>query len=238
MTLPAVLLAMVSLAACATGGGGGRSRAALLLSDAPPPRPDCHVEPGPSPLPPISAIADSAGLFYGLTRLGNETGAVRQDTAYLLLSVRYDRDRRVSTVFRISSYLPEGAEAKVLGEVRRHLGAGPANTESLRLRIAFTRPMMVRVGRSERCPPPIGARIGSTRNSAGDGDVHIVPPKFHVVVLDNGQLGAVTVLRGSGDDEFDRALIDALRQSARSPGTIDGKPATMEFDMSVPVAGH
>ncbi len=219
--------------ACATGSGGS-SRSALLLSDAPPPRAGCHVEANPSPIPALSTIADSAGLTSTLTRFARQSGTMADDSDYVILSVRYDARRVVQKVFPIRGWLPDGTDGAIADVVQAHLTSGPASTESLRLRVSLSRPVMIRVGRSERCEPTTGTRIRII-SRVMDPVSAPVPPLLHVLVHESGKAESVAIIRSSGNDDLDRIAMEAVARSHHSPGLIDGRPADMEFDETVQI---
>lgn len=149
-TRPLLLAALVvGAGACASTGGMERTS---LLSEAPPARERaCRVAASPSELPAAESLVDAGALAEEAARLWSAAG--RPASAYVLLSLRYDRDgmnvRRAVLEHNVEGAVADSLQRLVFAHRRQ---AAPAEAEwGVRLRVDLGEAPRLRVGRREVC---------------------------------------------------------------------------------------
>jgi protein TonB len=116
--------------------------------------------------------------------------------------------------------------------------------------------------RAYRCQPSYSTRSLTSSNSpanagAGGDDIapgppaplsHNNPPRYpdearrrgiegtvvlRIEVLENGTVGDISALTSSGSELLDSAAIEAVKQSAFEPATVDGKPQRWRGELPI-----
>jgi hypothetical protein len=238
----AALLAL----ALAAGGCALRGEDSLqreqLLSEIPANRLGCVVETEPRILPPANRLVDSVALTSELATLRDAEEA----TGHVLISLAYDR-----AGINIRRDLLEHSTTPLIADsVQRMVFAARQEQEEAiaewgaRLRIDFTEPITLRVGRRESCPPDPrdrqlreaveGAVPQGLRLRRGTRDRRVV---MRTLVNEAGLVVRSQIVRGDlGGSTLERDLDRFLRQFLFVPATIDGQPvaAWLEIPLRVP----
>ena len=226
--IPAILI-FLGLPASAQGG-----REAQLLSDRPAPRRSCQVVREPRTLPTVASLGDYAALLQQMEAFTRDHPTRGDSTPYAVYSVTV-RDGRVRTLRGIEYFLPAGRDGELAATLRDAMGASDLPDGTFRVRVDLGERPLVRVGRSERCPPELPTRFRVQSMAVLNGPA---PRAVRVRMLVNadGQIMNVILLGNSGRPDFDRFLQESLRGRQIPPGLLDGEPVQMEHEQLIQFA--
>lgn len=232
----ALLAVLLAAAGCASVSGKvdemQDDRALLLLSDDAPPRRGCSILRDPSALPAVSSLADSAALAAAVLDVARQ-GRITDPNTFMLLSVEILPDGNIGRFRAIDWFMPQELNATLERAVRMQLRPTTVGAGNVRLRVEPTTGV-VRIGRSERCPPVETTRF-ELQTPATMGNVNLQPALLRVRVLADGTLAGWNVLRSTGSDEIDRWILSQLPQRRYQPGLVDGIPTEMDYEQTVRV---
>lgn len=231
MRLPLPPAVLILLAGCSSAiAGADRS---VLLSDKPPARPTCHILWQPAPLPSLSQLADSAALTAALSHFA-ERNPLREGSSRALYSLAFDASGRVERLKAIDYWLPQGQEEAFTALVRQHLRPEIDLPASMRLLVQPDSEPMVKIGRSERCPPQSGTSFRLFAPALSQLQ-RPQPLRVRIHVDEKGRVRGIQLLSSSGDAELDRWVTDTLQRYEFSPGLIDGVPTAMDHEQNIQI---
>ncbi|HEU4559830.1 MAG TPA: energy transducer TonB [Longimicrobium sp.] len=233
---PRAIRAAAALAAAALlsfpAAAGAQSRAEQLLSDRPPPRDGCTIAREPRQLPTLSQLADSAALATAASEFAARH-PLREGAIFGLYSIAFNAGGAVERVKDLDYMMPQGRADEFESLLRQHLRAQrPGRSFSVRVRIEPAGNPVFRVGRSEVCEPMANTRFTVEAPSLAGGR-RPTPIRVRALVGEDGTVGDVQIVRGSGSDELDRWVQDSLRRSRFQPGLVDGVRVPMEYEETV-----
>lgn len=233
---PRAVRAGVALAAAALllvpAAAGAQSRAEQLLSDRPAPRDGCTIAREPRQLPALSQLADSAALAAAVSEFATRY-PLREGAIFGLYSIAFNAEGAVERVKDLDYMMPQGRADEFESLLRQHLRAQrPGRSFSVRLRIQPAGNPVFRVGRSEVCEPLANTRF-SVEAPSLEGGRRPTPIRVRALVDEDGNVGDVQIVRGSGSDELDRWVQDTLRRRRFQPGLVDGVRVPMEYEETV-----
>jgi len=211
-----------------------QSRAEKLLSDRPPPRHDCTIATTPGRLPTLSQLVGDSATFATAVAEYARQHPLRDGGMFALYSIAFTPEGTVERVKDLDYLLPQGGADQFASLVRASLRPQAAGKSwSVRLRIEPGAATVFRVGRSEVCEPQAMTRFTVEAPSLAGGR-RPTPLRLRVFVDARGNVTDVNLLRGSGSDELDRWVLDALRENPFSFGLVDGVAVPMTVDVTVP----
>lgn len=226
---------LLLLSACAAAGSitASADRTALLLTDKPPPREGCRIVYEPNPLPSVSEIADSAALAAAVSSFA-QRHPLRDGSMRALYSVQFDASGRVNRLAPIDYWLPQGQAEVFASLVRQNLRRQTRGPLSLRLWVEPTATSILRVGRSEQCPPEARTRFKLTAPAAFPID-RPRAVRVRVFVDANGRARGTELASSSGSAELDRWVMETLQRHEFTPALLDGVPVAMEYTETVQI---
>lgn len=211
-----------------------QSRAEKLLSDRPPPRHDCTIATTPGRLPTLSQLVGDSATFATAVAEYARQHPLRDGGMFALYSVAFTAEGTVERVKEFDYLLPQGGADEFTSLVRASLRPQAADKSwSVRLRIEPGAAIVFRIARSEICEPESLTRFSVEAPSLVGGR-RPTPLRLRVFVDARGNVTDVQLLRGSGSDELDRWVLDALHQNPFSFGLVDGVAVPMTVDVTVP----
>jgi TonB family protein len=211
-----------------------QSRTEQLLSDRPAPRHGCSIAPTPGRLPALSQLVGDSATFATAVAEYARQHPLRDGGMFALYSVAFTAEGTVERVKELDYLLPQGGADEFTSLVRASLRPQAAGKSwSVRMRIEPGAATVFRVGRSEVCEAESLTRFTVEAPSL-EGGRRPTPLRLRVLVDARGNVTDVQLLRGSGSDELDRWVLDALRQNSFSFGLVDGVAVPMAVDVTVP----
>lgn len=211
-----------------------QSRAEQLLSDRPAPRRGCSISTVPGHLPALSQLVGDSATFAAAVAEYARQHPLRDGGMFALYSVAFTPEGAVERVKELDYLLPQGGADEFTSLLRASLRPQPAGKAwSVRLRIEPGAATVFRVGRSETCEAESLTRFTVEAPSL-EGGRRPTPLRLRVQVDARGNVTDVQLLRGSGSDELDRWVLDALRGNPFSFGLVDGVAVPMAVDVTVP----
>jgi hypothetical protein len=232
------LVAALALASFAAPASAQKDRADVLLSDRPAPRHDCRVMDTPRTLPAVAQLADSVGLAQGLATYASKYPLAGDRRMYAVYSIGFDAAGRIERLQPIDYLLPQGYEGDLNELVRSTVhGQRAGNPVSLRLRVEPAAQPVMRVGRSEQCPPQANMRFEVLATGALALQ-HPSPIRARATVDSTGHVVAMRITQPSGEQYIDAWVEEVLNQHVFTPGLIDGVPWLMEAEESFFIRGR
>ena len=226
----AALTAAVLLAFPAAGHA--QSRAEQLLSDRPAPRDGCTIAREPRQLPTLAQLADSAALATAVSEFATRY-PLRDRAIFGLYSIAFNGEGAVERIKDLDYMMPQGRADEFESLLRQHLRAQrPGKSFSVRVRVEPAGNPVFRVGRSEVCEPLANTRFEVAAPSL-EGGRRPTPIRVRALVDEDGNVGDVQIVRGSGSDELDRWVQDTLRRRRFQPGLVDGVRVPMNYEETV-----
>ena len=220
------------LLVCASASAQG-SRERDLLSTREAPRRSCRVLHEPRTLPTVSQLGDSAGIATQLGDYLRQHPITGDSTPYVLYSVSV-RDGQVQ-VRPIEYLLPEGGAQELTVLLRNAVDGSELPDGTFRLRADLGAETVLRVGRSERCPPEFETRFRIQSLAALTGSPPR-PVRVRMMVGTDGRIMNVILLGTTGRPDYDRFLRENLLDRRIPPGIIDGQPMQMEHEQLIQFA--
>ena len=232
----AALALLLAAAGCATVSGKvdemKADRTLLLLSDKPAPRRGCSILREPSALPSVADLADSSALAAAVLGVARE-GRITDPQTYMVLSLEILPDGSVGRLRAIDWFMPAALNYTLEVAVRERLRQSSVGAGNVRLRVEPTTGV-VRVGRSEQCPPVETMRF-ELYAPATMGRLNLQPAVLRLRVLADGAVAGVTVMRSTGDGEIDRWIVSKVPERRYHPALIDGIAVPMDYEQTVRV---
>lgn len=142
---------------------------------------------------------------------------------FALYSVGFDRDGRLERLRAIDYFLPRGEENELEEIVRGALKTPQERDLTVRIRVEPAAQPVVRVGRSERCPPDPNIQFTVIATAALVAQ-HPSPIRIRAVVDSAGHVVGTQMLSPSGDQQVDEWVESELGRHQFLPALIDGIP--------------
>lgn len=228
--LACTLLGVALLASTATLAEAQNSRAAQLLSDRPAPRRGCRIS--QAPLPSVSQLADSARLAQVAAQFAADY-PVREGKLRGLYSISFGNRGQVERVSDVDYWLPEGQAEAFRQIVRATLLPQQSGPFSVRLLVEPSAEPVIRVGRSEVCPPESNMRFSLTAPALAGVEGPQQPVRLKMFIGEDGRMASISVVSSSGNSELDRWVESVVLQYRFAPGLVDGTPVAMEHEQSI-----
>lgn len=203
-------------------GCASSSQPSLLGSRAPHDDQYCKVTWAPDPLPPVSAVVDSAELATALTR---ELGPV---SGYALISLAADSAGTWTRARVIESTLALEAEEKLAAVVSQHLRSGDSRRQ-MRLRLDLDSGGRFELGATQSCRSALrnATEIERLLKTAAAGLIGRGVVVLHVHTNEKGQAGEILVSQSSGFTALDAAAVRIAARMAFYPALNDGIPVAV-----------
>jgi TonB family protein len=200
-------------------GCASSSQPQLLGSRAPQSDQHCRVVWAPDPLPPLSAVFDSAGLTSALRR---EVGV---SNGYALISLAADSIGTWNRIRVIESPLAPQVEDKLSETVRQHLRPADSRRQ-MRLRLEFSDAGKFELGATQTCRSELRnvAEIQALLKAAAGGISARGVVILQVQTLVSGRPGRVVVSQSSGDTALDTEAVRVAARMLFYPALNDGIP--------------
>lgn len=209
----------LALAPALVLGCASASQPSLLGSSAPQGDQYCRVAWAPDPLPPVSAVLDSAELAAALTR------EVAAPGGHALISLAADSSGTWTRTSLIESTLGSQVDDRLAGMVRQHLRPADARRQ-MRLRLAFSDQWRFELGATQSCSSALlnAAEIeGLLKAAAADLRVRgVVVLRIQTRVT--GCPGEIVVTRSSGNTALGAAAVRTGERMIFHPALNDGIP--------------
>lgn len=229
--LRASFVTLAAALATALPAAAQSSRADQLLSDRPPPRRGCEIARDPHTLPTVAQLADSAALAGAVAAYAARYPISGGQSMFALFSITYGDHGVVERVRPIDYLLPSQHEAELTAVVRQAL-AQQRGAFTLRLRVEPGGQRVLRVGRSERCPPASNTSFSLVSPVADPREV-VQQITVRALIGPDGFARGIQLLRGTGNNQLDRWVQESLARRRYQPGLIDGQPVEMEHEESI-----
>lgn len=192
-----------------------------------------HLSPaGASALPSVADLADSSALAAAVLGVARE-GRITDPQTYMVLSLEILPDGSVGRLRAIDWFMPAALNYTLEVAVREQLRQSSVGAGNVRLRVEPTTGV-VRVGRSEQCPPVETMRF-ELYAPATMGRLNLQPAVLRLRVLADGAVAGVTVMRSTGDGEIDRWIVSKVPERRYHPALIDGIAVPMDYEQTVRV---
>lgn len=250
--LGAVLAAAALFAACAphaTPGAAASAKPSDLIALSlstwrPPSGQRCVAAPLPATLPPVAQLID-AGVATAVL-----TAEPLPESAYALLSVKFDTAGEVTRAVVIESSLGDADRNRVALAIANALRKQPAAAApwGVRLRLDASTPPSFRVGRSEWCEASRASSqavisgsemIGRSSGSAATTIEQIVqePARWSVVISPEGKVVAATLITATHYPDRVRDTQMSLAQLRYHPALDDRVPVAVVDTIDFPITG-